>query len=250
MDFKKIDFCLSRKVLLMKINLQVQLIILIGIMSGLILDDVSSSTVVLKKDSSKTIKVNLDEYAVLKICRTADDFKEYIRQYVRQSVQDENFWRDLMLKFSINSLVEKELNSKIPDKVKKSAGKYVPDLVENRLNKFLLNDLGGHVKKELNSQFTNYLNQHIQMNEIMSIHSSELTNKLTNLSTQIIDKIAAEEQYHVLRDALLSEMREKHEMELKAVQQRVSEQLKQNKKSFDEHQQLFLFCFNCSETLC
>jgi hypothetical protein len=72
-----------------------------------------------------------------------------------------------------------------------------PKLIERYMN----HTLPGLVSKELLEQVPKFLDQNSVMQNILSNHSKDLTNKLENASRAVLARIANESQYHDVRQA-------------------------------------------------
>lgn len=167
--------------------------------------------------------------AIVEFC-TTDKFKKY----VRQAVNDQMFWRDMLQQISINSLVQTELNNKLPTQVQNEAQKIVTNMVMTKLNDYTNNQLPSHVAKELNAQVTSYLNNNVAMQNILAYHSTNLTNELMRIATETLNKLVAEPQYQMTTNAHLNVMQEKCNRQLAAIETSCNNQLAANSLAFNK----------------
>jgi len=149
--------------------------------------------------------VNLNGQLVA-FCKTTD-----FKTSVQKAIDDKLFWHDLLQRYSIENMVQNELNTKIPQQVKSEANKVVKDLVkdQNQLVKDQLENytkfqIPSHVAKALSEQIANFLNNNVQMNQILSQHSVGLNQQLYNSATDILTKVVNEDQFHQVTNLHIS----------------------------------------------
>lgn len=133
--------------------------------------------------------------------------REKFKNYVKAVINDD-YYKEVLLRSNIISLVEKELDIKIP-KIKTKINKLVPNLVELKLNTFSQQQLPNLVLKEVCNQIPNFLNNNNQMQQILTHHSNNLNNMLQESATQTLNKVVNEEQYHNITSLHMNSMQQK-----------------------------------------
>ena len=106
--------------------------------------------------------------------------KDVFKQYVRNAVNDEFFWREVFNNYRVGNLVESKLSDAIP----------------NRVNGYLNNVLSGLVAKEIINQLPNIVNSNYQMKQLLAEHSQNLHKSLEEAARKILKQIVNEDQYH------------------------------------------------------
>lgn len=138
---------------------------------------------------------------IVAFCKTTD-----FTQYVRQAINNEMFWRELLQRYSISDMVRTELNNTVPRQVKNEAQNIIGPLVRDQLDNYTKIQIPSHVAKSLSEQITGFLNNHVQMNQILINHSSSLNQQLYNSATETLARVVNEEQYHQVTSAHLNAM--------------------------------------------
>jgi hypothetical protein len=125
-----------------------------------------------------------------------EDFsqKREFTKAVREAVNDELFWRNLLEKYDLSKKQEK--------KVKK--------LVQEQLDQYTNNQIPSHVSKN----FSLFLNNNIALNLILREHEEKLRNELTVKAREILDQITNEEQYQQVTTSCLRNMENRFKDEL------------------------------------
>lgn len=120
-------------------------------------------------------------------CQTTD-----FKTYVRKAVNDELFWRDILNTYSISSMVQNELNNKLPTQVKSETLLVVNKMVSeqntkvsDQLESYTRIQIPSHVSKALQDQMTGFLNNHVQMNQILAQHSENLKQNFMQYSASL-----------------------------------------------------------------
>lgn len=163
--------------------------------------------------------VNINGHIVA-FCKTQD-----FKTYVRSAINDEMFWRDLFQKYNVQSAVRDELNNILPGKVKSEADKIVRKQVKEQLDNYTQFQIPCHVAKGLSEQITGFLNNNVQMNQIVVQHSQELNQQLYDNASQILSKVVNEEQYHEVTNLHISVMKQKYDNKLKSIEDSAQRQL-------------------------
>jgi len=161
---------------------------------------------------SKAINVN---DLMLTFCMT-NEFKKH----VRQAINDEMFWRDILTKYNITDGVKKEIDNqlrdKMPTQVKNEAKAIINKMVNDfektmtqKLDQCIQFGIPNSVAKALHDQITGFLNNHTQMNQIMAQHLANLNSELYASVANILHKLVNEDQYHQVSNAHMESMKVK-----------------------------------------
>jgi len=106
--------------------------------------------------------------------------------------------------------------------------------VNEKLKEYARNEILTNVAKELTNQITNYLNNHLQMQQIMTYHIQQLDTKLSDTATQTLIKLANEDQYHLATKIYLDAIQQKGDLKLMEIQSDFNQQLSENHKNFTD----------------
>ncbi|QKF94092.1 SH3 domain-containing protein [Fadolivirus algeromassiliense] len=181
-----------------------------------------------KSDSESSLKIVSVKGEFYSLC-TTDKFKKY----VRDAVNDELFWRDIIQRLSIGNTIQTELNSRLPSQVQNEARRVVSEMVTQKLNDYTHNQLPSHVSKELSLQITNFLTNHVQMNQILTYHSEQLSQKLLQIATDTLNRLVNEPQYQMTTNAHLQAMQQKCDGKISDIQIACNNQLSANSQKFN-----------------
>ena len=151
---------------------------------------------------------------IVAFCKTND-----FTTYVRQAINNEMFWRDLLQRYSITDMVQSELNNKLPNQVRVEAQKVIREDMDN----YTRIQLPSHVAKSLSEQISGFLNNNSQMNEILSKHSSSLNQQLTSSATNTLNRVTNEEQYHLVTSSHLKNMEQRFDNWIIGLNKRATE---------------------------
>lgn len=168
-------------------------------------------------DNEKSFKT---EKEIAAFCK-----KEIFKQCVRQAINDELFWKDILQKYSVASIVREEMAREIPGKVKTEVGYIVPDLVEKKLNNFIANPLAAHIAKELNNQVPAFLANNYQMQQILASHSTNLNGILERAANDILNRIVHDPTHHELAQQHLQAIDAKGEAKIAEVNTRCQQMM-------------------------
>jgi hypothetical protein len=142
-------------------------------------------------------------------CET-DNFKKY----VRSAISDQLFWNNLLQEMNMSTYIKNEIADRLPDKVKVEINKIVPDKIEKELNHFSRYRIPECVSEQLKKQMTDYLNNDLKMQQLMTVHSNKLEEELQIKAKQILDRVTNEEQYHVVTNSHIENMKKRFEDQL------------------------------------
>ncbi len=177
-------------------------------------------------DNSETYDLIRINGHFLTFCGT-DKFKTS----VRAAVNDEMFWRDLIQRCNVSSLVKDELARQLPPLVKSESQTIVTNLAESKFNNFISINLPGHIANELNRQVPVYLNNNGQMQQILNTHSHYLNHQLEALATETLSNLVNEPQYQIVTAAHLNSMQEKCDKKIAEIQNTHDAKLKENDRA-------------------
>ena len=156
--------------------------------------------------SSQTCELVNFNGQLVAFCKTTD-----FKTSVKDAIDDKLFWRDLFERYSVVSTVHNELNSKVPPMVKSETNKIIKELtrdqtklVNDQLENYTKFQIPSHVAKALTDQITSFLNNNVQMNQILSQHSVSLNQQLYNSASDTLTKVANEDQYHQVTNLHIS----------------------------------------------
>jgi DNA anti-recombination protein RmuC len=148
------------------------------------------------------------KHELVTFCGTQD-----FKTYVRAAINDELFWRDMFNKMSVNDMVRRELDNKIPsikndvvNEARHIATNTANNVANDKLNNYSQYQLPGHIAKALQDQVTSYLNNNVQMNQILTNHSQSLNQQLYATAQEILAKLVAEPQFQQIQIAHTHQM--------------------------------------------
>jgi len=124
----------------------------------------------------------------------------------------------------LSSAIEKELRNRLKDaesKLVKKIKKTIPEqinassemiekihnITQTYLQKFINYDLPAFVQAQIDMQFTAYLNQHHQMNEIFGIHSQNLNAQLDMKGREILGNLVNDPQYSEMKTLCMNSLK-------------------------------------------
>lgn len=150
--------------------------------------------------SSQSCEVVNINGQLVAFCQTTD-----FATYVRKAINNEMFWRDILQQYSISSMVQNELNNKLPAQVKSETLLVVNKMVSEQntkvseqLDNYTRIQIPSHVAKALQDQITGYLNNNVQMTQILSQHSANLNQNLYDSANRILTDVVNDPQHYKL----------------------------------------------------
>jgi len=203
---------------------------------------------------------------IMLFCKSAE-----FRKYVNESISFETFLNNLMNDLRIQNMIQTELTSKIPRMVKHEIQSQVPDMlkynmrdniayivtqllketmptivnneahnvINQKMTEYVSNQLPNYVLKTLADQLPSYLNNHFQMNQILSTHIAYLDTHLHTSAMEIMDKVVNDDKYHQVTIAHLATLDERYYAELSRLQRSADKQLEFNDVTFNDHLEKF-----------
>ena len=161
-------------------------------------------------------------------CET-DKFKKY----VRQAVNDQLFFSTFINQLNMNQLIKEELTRQIPGLIKTEAQLASKSVTDKRLDNFIEKQLGSYIANELNKQIPGYLNNNSQMQQILSLHSSNLNQQLLVSATNTLNQLVNEPQYQMVTVSHLNAMQQKCDHQRSEFQMQQDQQLNKQKAVFN-----------------
>jgi len=107
------------------------------------------------------------------------------KQYVREAINDELFWKQIFNDMRINNQVDTALSDKVPERVRNYLTDYLP----------------AKVTQEIMHQLPNVVSNNYQMQQLFQTHKEQLKSALDSAASTILAKIVDEDQYHEVNRA-------------------------------------------------
>ncbi|XWV25624.1 putative ORFan [Tupanvirus deep ocean] len=177
---------------------------------------------------SATCHINVND-TIVSFCQ-GNSFKNY----VRQAINDEMFWRDLFTNMNLNNNIDNRLTSKLPDQVKRELERILPDMMRTRYLDYIVNQFPNQVAKEINNQFPSYLNNNYQMQQILDTHKSSLKQQLESTVRDILDRISNDPKYQEVVQAHLQAIDYNGTQKIKEISDNADSQLKNIRNDFNQ----------------
>ena len=175
------------------------------------------------------IELGIVNGQIVAYCKTPD-----FTEQVRNAINNEMFWRDILQRYSVSDLVKQELNSTIPQKVRDEARIIVGSMVQTQLDNYSKINLPAHVSEALSKQLSGFLNDSSRMNQILSEHSNKLNQELASSAATTLARVANEEQYHEVTRAHLGAMTDRFNTVMKDIQTKHTDQLNSQDRLFQQ----------------
>jgi myosin heavy subunit len=154
-------------------------------------------------------KLSIIDGQIVAFCKTND-----FTTQVRQAVNDELFWRMILQKYSVDSIVQAELNTQVPVRVQYEVQSIVPKIVRDQLDNYTKIEIPSHVAKSMSEQISGFLNNHNQMTQLLLEHSNTLNSQLEISATQTLDRLTNEEKYHEVTNSHLSNITKRFDQQI------------------------------------
>lgn len=171
--------------------------------------------------------VNLDGQ-IAGFCKTSD-----FKRYVRDAINDEMFWRNILQTYSISSMVQTELTNSVPIRVQNEANKIINKMVDERLDNYTKFQIPSHVSKALSEQIAVFLNNNAHMNQILETHSASQNMQLYSSAMETLHKVVNEPQYHMVTNAHIDAMKTKYDESLLTINKNAEQQVLSNESKFN-----------------
>lgn len=178
-------------------------------------------------NDSKKIKLANINGELVAFCKTSD-----FKRYVKDAINDEMFWRNILQTYSVTSMVQSELNNKIPTQVQNEAAKIVSSMVQDKLNNYTQFQIPAQVAKALSEQINNFLNNNAQMNQILTTHSESLNLQLYNNAMKTLHEIVNEPQYHLVTNEHIKAIKTRYDDSLRMIDADAQRRIAQNEATF------------------
>lgn len=160
-------------------------------------------------------------------CKTSD-----FKSYVRSAINDEMFWRDILQRYSVQSLVRDELNNSLPSQVRLEADCIVNKLVNDKLKDYTQFQIPSHVAKALSEQVTRFLNNNVQMNQILAQQSASLNHSLSESAAATLHRVVNESTFHETTRLHVAAQKQIYDEKLKEISDSALKQLYQQEDRF------------------
>lgn len=174
-----------------------------------------------------SLKITFDD-KIVAFCQGVN-----FKSYVRQAINDELFWRDVIARLNLTDAIDAKLTSKLPGQVKSELERILPDMLQTRLNQYMLQHFSAQVAKEINTQMPGYLGNNHQMQQILEAHKTTLNQQLEAAAREILNRVVNEEQYHVTTNAHLAAIDQKGVQALAENNEKATQQRTNIKTAFD-----------------
>ncbi len=184
-------------------------------------------------DSTQSCKLVNINGELVAFCQTSD-----FKNYVRNAVNNEMFWRTLLDTWRIDSKIKDEVNNqllntnKVRDIAKSEAQKVTDKLVKDQLTNYTLIQIPSHVSKALSEQISGFLNNNSQMNQILTQHSQNQNQLLYNSATETLNKVVNEPQYHIVTNSHIDAMNQRFNESLQCIDKKASCELLKHENTF------------------
>jgi hypothetical protein len=156
------------------------------------------------------------------------------KRYVRDAINTEFFWRDILQNLQFKNDIDNRVDSKmsdIKDKIRLSTTNLVNEKLElytkSQLPNNILYELNRQLPDQLSKQLPAYLDTNHKMQTILNTHIDNLTTELYNSAKETLDKLTNEEQYHSITTSHLNSMAVRYN-------ESVDNQLDKNNAKFNE----------------
>jgi hypothetical protein len=186
-------------------------------------------------DTVSTSNNNNLNNALVSFCQ-----QEQFKKAVRDAVNNELFWREV-LKSMLGNNIETKIDNKLSDfkdRLKDTTSKLVDDLVKSYTKNKLPKTVATEVKDQLDKQITTYLNNNPQMIQLLSAHAKVLEETLYQSAKDTLDRLTNEEQYHSVTTSHLQNMTARCELtmnnQLSTNIYKFNDQLKCQQQDFDK----------------
>lgn len=155
------------------------------------------------------------------------------RNYVRAVMNDDLFWRDMWQKFNFDSEIRSKIQNDVPIIVKNEIKLRLPEQLKSKLNEYFLTLFPTQINRELNNQIPVFFTNNYQLQQILEKHKQDIKLQLEETARNILEKIIAEPQYHILRDMHLKEIDAKCAEQMIKIATDADQQIKLNRQDFE-----------------
>jgi hypothetical protein len=159
--------------------------------------------------------------------------EDAFKRYVREAINTELFWRDILSNINFNNNMETKMKEKISnfkDKIENS----VRNIIETQLNSYKAKDIPyavsdeveKQIPKQLPTHLSKYLDNNYEMRKILNDHIQSVTTVLYNSCKETLDKLTNDEQYHEITNSHIKNITDR-------CNSSVDFQLRQNTNNFN-----------------
>lgn len=167
--------------------------------------------------------------------------EENFKTYVREAINSEFFWRDILHTYQLDSHIESKVKNTVPDLVKNQTSNLkntikesVDKFVTEKLEAYTKSQLPGNLAIELNNQIPLYLNNNHHMRQILDSHIQQLTFTLYSSAKETLDKLTNEEKYQSITTSHINNMTIRNSIALDAQLQQNSIKFADQVSSYDD----------------
>lgn len=164
---------------------------------------------------------------IIAFCKTSD-----FKKYVKNVVDDEMFWKNLGQKHQIKYIVDDHLNDKLKPKIESEVNSIVPKMVRDQLNNYTIVEIPNVVAKSLSDQIGGFLNNNIQMQQILAEHMNSLNRELEHSANGILNHLVGDDKYHEITKRHLEAATKKYETYIFRIEKEAAKRLEKNKNEF------------------
>jgi hypothetical protein len=169
--------------------------------------------------------------------------------YVKQVINDEFFWRDLVARLNLSNIISSELSTTLPNYVKNEVERILPSMIETKFLHYVIEKLPGHVGKEISAQMPSYLNNNTQMQQLFEHHKSSLRLQLESTVKEILDRLVNDPKYQEITNFHLAAINSRSDEKINEISRYAETQRKQQQFKFEQelHQMKLLVNQDMSE---
>ena len=115
------------------------------------------------------------------------------KNYVKEAINDELFWRDIFGKYSLENTIDSTLQAKM-----RKIREEIKTTIDDQISHFATYSVPGLVSKSLNDQISIFLLNNAQMQNMLHIHLDKTKEQIKITAHDIMDKISNEDKYHTM----------------------------------------------------
>jgi hypothetical protein len=156
------------------------------------------------------------------------------KKYVKQAVNDEIFWRDLLNNININNNIDNRLNSMLPCNIRNQLEFILPKMMETKYLEYIVNKFPNQIAKEIDIQIPIYLNNNHQMQQILNAHKNYLKQELEEIVKEILDRISNDPKHQQIINSHLDAINCNAKRKLDVIASNANIQLFDSKQNFDQ----------------
>lgn len=133
--------------------------------------------------------------------------EDAFKRYVKDAINTELFWRDI-LQGNFGNNIDTKIDNKVSN-FKNKIENSVRDIIDKKIESYTIKELPTNVANEVEKQvgrqlpnsLTNYLNNNSDMKRILELQITNLTTVLYNSAKETLDRLTNEPQYHEITNS-------------------------------------------------